>query len=89
VSFVVNCETQEEVDYYWTQLSEGGQPSRCGWLKDRFGLSWQVVPTALSRLLSSGSAEQSGRVMQALMQMDKIVIMELENAADNHTPAMA
>ena len=89
VSFVINCETQEEVDHYWNQLSEGGQPSRCGWLKDRFGLSWQVVPTALSRLLSSSSAEQSAKVTQALMQMDKIVIVELENAAGNHRLATA
>jgi predicted 3-demethylubiquinone-9 3-methyltransferase (glyoxalase superfamily) len=89
VSFVINCETQEEVDHYWNQLSEGGIRSRCGWLKDRFGLSWQVVPTALSRLLSAGTAAQKGRVMQAMMKMEKLVIAALEEAAEVKPPAAA
>lgn len=80
VSFVINCETQEEVNEYWEKLSEGGKKDRCGWLKDKFGLSWQVVPTALSKLLSSGDAERTKRVMQAMLRMDKIEINDLEEA---------
>src|SRR6266550_938977 len=69
VSFLINCETQEEVDYFWDELIEGGgQPSECGWLKDRFGLSWQVVPSVLIELLSSGNAAKSQSVMGALLQ---------------------
>lgn len=83
VSFVVNCESQEEIDQYWGALSEGGEKSRCGWLKDKFGLSWQVVPTALSKLMSSGDAKRSGRVMAALMKMDKIELPILEAAYRN------
>jgi predicted 3-demethylubiquinone-9 3-methyltransferase (glyoxalase superfamily) len=82
VSFVVNCETQEEVDMFWEKLSEGGEKSRCGWLKDKFGLSWQVVPTALPRLLNSQDPEQAKRVMEAMMQMDKIEISLLEAASN-------
>jgi predicted 3-demethylubiquinone-9 3-methyltransferase (glyoxalase superfamily) len=82
VSFVVNCETQEEVDYYWENLCQGGTPSRCGWLKDKFGLSWQIVPTALSKLLGDKDPAKAGRVMQAMMQMDKIDIAALEKAAN-------
>lgn len=82
VSFVVNCEDQKEVDYYWTKLIEGGgQPSRCGWLKDKFGLSWQIVPTALPRLLGDKDPAKAGRAMQAMMQMDKINIDALQKAA--------
>jgi predicted 3-demethylubiquinone-9 3-methyltransferase (glyoxalase superfamily) len=80
-SFHVSCETQDEVDYYWNRLGEGGQPSRCGWLKDKFGLSWQIVPTALPRLLSQPDKAKSGRVMAAMMQMSKIDIATLEAAA--------
>ena len=80
VSFVVNCETQEEIDYYWEKLSNGGQESRCGWLKDKYGLWWQVVPTNISRLLASKDPEKSGRVMQAVMKMDKLDIATLEKA---------
>ena len=80
VSFVVHCETQDEVDEYWRKLSEGGEPGRCGWLKDKYGLSWQIVPRALTRLLESGNAEQSKRVVQALMQMDKLDIARLQQA---------
>jgi len=82
VSFVVNCETQEEVDRYWSRLTaDGGQPGPCGWLKDRFGLSWQVVPTALPRLLTSTEGARSQRVMQAMLQMTKLDIAALEEAA--------
>lgn len=80
VSFVVNCDTQEEIDYYWNALTQGGQPSRCGWLKDKFGLSWQVVPRSLSQLLGDKDPAKAGRVMQALMQMDKLNLPALEAA---------
>jgi len=79
VSFVVNCDTQEEIDEYWEKLSAGGKKDRCGWLKDKFGLSWQIVPTVLSQLLK-GTAQQSNNVMQAIMQMDKLDIKRLEDA---------
>lgn len=79
VSFVVNCDTQQEIDEYWEKLSEGGEKSRCGWLKDKFGLSWQIVPSVLSDLLK-GTAEQSNNVMQAIMKMDKLDISQLESA---------
>jgi predicted 3-demethylubiquinone-9 3-methyltransferase (glyoxalase superfamily) len=81
VSFQVFCETQEEVDRYWSTLSEGGEEGPCGWLKDRFGLSWQVVPTALPELLEDPDAEKAQRVMQAMLGMKKIEIAELERAA--------
>lgn len=80
ISFVVNCESQQEVDEFWEKLSEGGEKSRCGWLKDKYGLSWQVVPTVLPQLLQSKDPEKSKRVMQAMMQMDKIDIAALEQA---------
>ena len=83
ISFMVNCETQPEVDEVWEKLSQGGKKGRCGWLKDRFGVSWQVVPTALARLMSSRDPQRSGRVMQALMKMDKIIISDLQRAYDN------
>jgi predicted 3-demethylubiquinone-9 3-methyltransferase (glyoxalase superfamily) len=82
ISFVVNCESQEEVDRFWNALSAGGQPSRCGWLKDKYGLSWQIVPTVLGKLLSDKDPKKSGRVMQAMLQMDKIDIRKLEEAAE-------
>jgi predicted 3-demethylubiquinone-9 3-methyltransferase (glyoxalase superfamily) len=81
VSFVINCVNQEEVDYYWNKLTEGGQESQCGWLKDKFGLSWQVVPVQLSQLLSHTDAQKAGRAMQAMLQMKKIDIQKLEEAA--------
>lgn len=83
ISFVVNCETQEEVDLFWEKLSQGGKKDRCGWLKDKFGISWQVVPTALNKFMSSGDPQRSSRVMKAMLQMDKIVIQDLERAYDN------
>lgn len=81
ISYQVSCETQEEVDRYWTTLSEGGEEGPCGWLKDRFGLSWQIVPTALPRLLQDPDREKAQRVMAAMLQMKKIEIDELERAA--------
>ena len=80
-SLVVNCNTQEEVDQYWTKLTaDGGAESRCGWLKDKFGLSWQIVPVQLGKLLSDKDAQRAGRVMQAMLQMKKIDIATLERA---------
>ncbi|MDP9284637.1 MAG: VOC family protein [Actinomycetota bacterium] len=81
ISFQVSCETQEEVDAYWSKLSEGGEEGPCGWLKDKFGVSWQIVPTALPRLLGDPDREKSQRVMQAMLKMKKIEIDELERAA--------
>ena len=80
ISFVVNCETQEEVDYFWERLSEGGKKSRCGWLKDKFGLWWQVVPVILAELMSDKDPEKSKRVMQSMLTMDKIEIEPLKRA---------
>jgi predicted 3-demethylubiquinone-9 3-methyltransferase (glyoxalase superfamily) len=81
VSFQIPCRDQAEVDHYWEKLGEGGEHGPCGWLKDRFGLSWQVVPTRLTELLSDPDREQSQRVMAAMLQMGKIEIDELERAA--------
>ena len=80
ISFVVNCETQEEVDEYWEKLSAGGAESQCGWLKDKYGLSWQVVPKILVELLQDKDAEKSQRVMKAMLQMKKIDIPTLKRA---------
>ena len=80
VSFVVNCEAQEEVDYFWEKLSAGGAESQCGWLKDKYGLSWQVVPKVLPELLQSKDAGKAQRVMQAMLQMKKIDIKTLQQA---------
>lgn len=80
ISFLVSCETQEEVDELWETLSEGGEQGPCGWLKDRYGLSWQVVPTVLSELLSDPDPERSQRVMKAMMEMGKIEIEPLQRA---------
>jgi predicted 3-demethylubiquinone-9 3-methyltransferase (glyoxalase superfamily) len=81
-SFAVSCETQEEVDSYWETLSEGGEEGPCGWLKDKFGLSWQIVPTALPRLLADPDAQKAQRVMAAMLEMKKIDIGTLERAAE-------
>ena len=81
ISFVVHCKTQREVDHYWRKLSAGGETSQCGWLKDKFGLSWQVVPTVLIDLLSSKDRAKATRVMQAMLQMTKIDIKRLKQAA--------
>jgi predicted 3-demethylubiquinone-9 3-methyltransferase (glyoxalase superfamily) len=81
VSFVVNCKTQEEVDYFWEKLTTGGgQESECGWLKDKFGLSWQVTPTVLIDMLNDKDPKKAGRVMKAMMQMQKIEINKLKTA---------
>jgi predicted 3-demethylubiquinone-9 3-methyltransferase (glyoxalase superfamily) len=81
ISFLISCETQEEVDYFWNKLLPGGQVSQCGWLKDKYGLSWQVTPTILSELLADKDAKKAQRVMQAMLQMKKIDIAALERAA--------
>ena len=81
VSFQIDCKDQEEVDRYWTALSEGGEEGPCGWLKDRFGLSWQIVPDALPRLLSDPDKDKAQRVMAAMLEMRKIEIADLEAAA--------
>ena len=81
ISYMINCEDQNEVDYYWSNLtSGGGEESQCGWLKDKFGLSWQVVPTRLSELLTDPDAAKASRVMQAMLRMKKIDIAALEEA---------
>jgi predicted 3-demethylubiquinone-9 3-methyltransferase (glyoxalase superfamily) len=80
ISLYVNCETQEEIDEKWDKLSAGGEKSRCGWLKDRFGLSWQIIPPILGKYLSDKDPEKSKRVMMAMMKMDKIIIKDLEAA---------
>jgi len=80
ISFVVNCETQKEVDYFWGKLLAGGQESQCGWLKDKFGLSWQIVPTVLNDMLADPDPARSQRVMKAMLQMKKIDIATLEKA---------
>lgn len=81
ISFQVSCETQEEVDAFWSKLSEGGEEGPCGWLKDRFGVSWQIVPTALPELLGDPDPEKAQRVMAAMLQMKKIEIAALRAAA--------
>jgi predicted 3-demethylubiquinone-9 3-methyltransferase (glyoxalase superfamily) len=80
ISFVVNCETQKEVDELWKKLSEGGEKGRCGWLKDKFGLSWQIAPTALGKMFSDADPVRSQRVMKAMLQMDKLDIAGLKKA---------
>jgi len=81
ISLLVNCENQDEVDYLWEKLSEGGQPGRCGWLKDKFSLSWQIVPQVFWELASDKDPEKKKRVMQAMMQMTKFDIEKLKKAA--------
>jgi predicted 3-demethylubiquinone-9 3-methyltransferase (glyoxalase superfamily) len=80
ISFVVNCETQEEIDRFWEKLSEGGETSRCGWLYDRFGLAWQIVPAHFEKLVEDENSERTGRVMAAMMQMNKLDIATLQRA---------
>ena len=80
ISLVVNCGTQKEVDELWSKLAAGGEEGQCGWLKDKFGLSWQVVPTDLPRLFQDGDSEKSKLVMEAMLQMKKLDIAQLENA---------
>ena len=81
VSFFVKSDSQEEIDYYWEKLTaDGGEESMCGWLKDKFGLSWQIVPPILGKLLGDPDREKAGRAMQAMMKMKKIIIADLQNA---------
>ena len=80
ISFFVSCETQAEVDQLWEKLSEGGKKERCGWLKDKYGLSWQIIPSVLGRLMGDKDPARAGRVMQAMLQMDKIDIARLQRA---------
>ena len=83
ISFFVGCETQQEVDELWAKLTaDGGSPSRCGWLKDKFGLSWQIIPTALPRMLSDKDPAKATRVMNAMLQMDKLDVARLQHAYD-------
>ena len=82
ISLLVNCESQEEVDELWEKLSEDGEPGPCGWLKDRFGVSWQIIPTVLEEMLQDEDKERANRVMQAMLQMGKIEIAGLRAAYD-------
>jgi predicted 3-demethylubiquinone-9 3-methyltransferase (glyoxalase superfamily) len=82
ISMFVNCETQEEVDYFWEKLTAGGNESQCGWLKDKFGLSWQIVPAALGQMLGDKDPAKSKRVMEAMLQMRKIDIARLRQACE-------
>ena len=80
ISFFIECETQADVDYYWAKLTDGGSEQPCGWVKDRFGLSWQVIPSALGRYLMDKDRDKANRVMQAMLKMKKIVIADLDAA---------
>jgi predicted 3-demethylubiquinone-9 3-methyltransferase (glyoxalase superfamily) len=82
VPLFVNCETQQEVDELWEKLSEGGEKQRCGWLKDKYGLSWQIIPTTLGKLLNDKDPAKAQRAMQAMLQMDRIDIGRLKQAYD-------
>ena len=89
-SLVVNCENQKELDEYWSKLtSGGGQESQCGWLKDKFGCSWQIVPTELGKLISAKDPAKTNRVMQAVLQMKKLDIAKLRQAAEGKEPALS
>ncbi len=83
ISFVVNCKTQKEIDYYWEKLSKGGTKVECGWLKDKFGVSWQVVPTILNDMMTDKDPNKSNRVMQAFLKMKKFNIEDLKKAYNN------
>jgi predicted 3-demethylubiquinone-9 3-methyltransferase (glyoxalase superfamily) len=87
ISLFVDCETQEEVDELWEKLSAGGEKSRCGWLKDKYGLSWQIIPTALGKLMSDPDPEKSKAVFQAMLKMNKIVIEDLKKAYEGKAAA--
>ena len=82
ISFFVRCETQQEIDYFWEELSAGGEKGRCGWLKDKFGVSWQIVPPVLGEMLNDEDDKKSQRVMQAMLQMGKLDIKALKQAYD-------
>jgi len=85
VSFLISCEDQDELDYYWEKLSEGGSESQCGWLKDRYGLSWQVVPPGMEELFNDPDPERARRAMEAMLKMSKLDVAELRRAADGVT----
>ncbi|CAA9412329.1 MAG: 3-demethylubiquinone-9 3-methyltransferase [uncultured Propionibacteriaceae bacterium] len=87
ISFQVDCASQEEVDYFWNTLSDGGEEGQCGWLKDRFGVSWQVIPSALPTLLADPDPGRATRAMQAMLGMRKLDIAEMQQAADAPQPA--
>ncbi len=91
VSFVIHCQTQTDIDYFWERLTPGGDPKAqvCGWLKDKFGLSWQVVPDELPRLLADADRDKAGRVMSAMLKMKKINLAELQRAASSDVSSMA
>ncbi len=80
VSLMVNCETQDEIDFFWSKLTEGGEPGRCGWLKDKYGLSWQVIPYSLGGMLQNSDREKAGRAFQAMLTMSKLDIAALQSA---------
>jgi predicted 3-demethylubiquinone-9 3-methyltransferase (glyoxalase superfamily) len=82
ISFFVNCETQQEVDELWEKLSAGGRKDRCGWLQDKYGLSWQIIPSVLGKMLGDKDGEKANRVMQAMLKMDKLDIKRLQQAYD-------
>ena len=83
ISFTVNCKTQEEVDAFWEKLSAGGEKGRCGWLKDKYGLSWQIVPTVLGELMANKDPKKSSKVMEAMLKMDKLDIKALKQAYES------
>jgi predicted 3-demethylubiquinone-9 3-methyltransferase (glyoxalase superfamily) len=87
ISLFVHCDNQQEVDELWDRLSEGGRTDRCGWLQDKFGLSWQIIPTVLGEMLQDPDAEKAAHVMRAMMQMDKIDIAALQQAYEGKVPA--
>lgn len=87
VSFAIGCETQDEVDYYWERLSEGGEEGQCGWLKDRYGLWWQVVPTGMEELFTDSDPERARRAMEAMLTMRKLDITEMRRAAEGASAA--
>jgi len=89
ISFFISCETQQEVDMFWDKLSDGGEKSMCGWLKDKYGLSWQVVPTALTKLMGDPDPVKSKAVLDAMLKMQKIVIADLQHAHDRAGSAHA
>jgi predicted 3-demethylubiquinone-9 3-methyltransferase (glyoxalase superfamily) len=85
VSFQVHCDTQAEIDHFWDKLADGGQPGRCGWLKDKYGVSWQIIPTMLPEIMGGSDAEKSQRAMSAFMQMSKFDIEKLRHAYEGRT----
>ena len=89
ISLMVNCESQQEIDELWRKLTAGGEESQCGWLKDKFGLSWQIVPAELGKLMSAKDPAKANRVMQAVLQMKKLDIAKLEQAAEGEEPAFS